>query len=67
MRVRALTSMVEGQPPLARYPGDEFEISDASAVALMRVGAVERVDSSPETAAAPIRGERATRFARPVR
>ena len=64
LRVRARTAVVEGFH--VYNSGEEFDLPDAAAVALLRAGSVERVESIPETAAVN-RGEKAVRSVRPVR
>lgn len=65
LRVRAVTAIAEGFT--VRNPGQEFELTPEAALPLLQQGAVERVESVPETAAVN-RGEKAVRSAvRPVR
>lgn len=65
LRVRATTAIAVGYSVV--NPGQEFELPNDDAVALLRSGAVERVESVPETAVAVSRGEKAVRSVRPVR
>lgn len=64
LRVRATTAIADGYRVV--NPGQEFELPPEDAVALLKSGAVERVESVPETAALN-RGEKAVRSVRPVR
>jgi hypothetical protein len=64
MRVRITESFAEGFHTYT--PGQEMDVPDERGVALLRIGVAERVETVPETAA-PNRGERAARVARPVR
>lgn len=62
MKVRILTAFAEDFH--VYNPGQELEVSDAVGVGMLRRGVAERMESEPETATAPNRGERAVR---PVR
>lgn len=65
MRVRILESFVESHQ--AYSTGTELEVSDQYGLDLLKRGLCERLESGPETAVMPNRGERAVRTARPVR
>jgi len=63
MRVRALTAIVDGGYTTRQY-GEEFETSEANALAWIASGAVEPVAQELDTAVSPKHkeAERAVRF-----
>lgn len=47
--------------------GEELDVPDSRGIELLKMGVAERIESQPETATLPKRGEQAVRQARPVR
>jgi hypothetical protein len=62
MRVRITQSFAEAYQTYA--PGQELDVPDERGVAMLQLQVAERIESIPETAAMPNRGERAVRMAR---